>query len=172
MILRNDAEKEGVSDSKPVRKPSMAMGLAVAGLMSVSGCAATRPQSIGTISVLEHLRSTPEDSSERLNEPGSLAALTGTVADCKGVHPCTVPLTPGSIFMNVRFAPEYGGNMEVVVDQVTLTGVVFTKTTSYSLGSPEYESQTLEFGAGRRLFQTDLAVRVEMGQSGAFAVIE
>jgi len=174
MILRNAnaPKKLDVADSSLMRKSSAAIGLAVAGLMFLSGCAHAPPEALRPVSVMEQLRNVPEDAAERTGDPGSGAVLTGTLAYCKGMQGCIVALTPGDVFMSLRLGGEYEGNYEVTVAEVNLAAVVFRKSVTFQLGTPAESYQSVDYGASATLFETDLRVRVERRENGVFAIVE
>jgi hypothetical protein len=144
----------------------------VAGLALLPECEAQFPPPSSPVQVKQYLAEVPANLAERLNEPGTGSPLKGRLADCRGVKICEVPLYPGHIFLSVKFAPENEGNLEVTVQEVSGTGVVFQKRVDFDFSGPSYELQAVPFGEARQLFSTDLKVRVELKKDGAYAIVE
>ncbi|MEW6036236.1 MAG: hypothetical protein AB1529_06495 [Candidatus Micrarchaeota archaeon] len=160
-------EQEGSAGIK-----TRAAAIMVAGLALLPRCQAELPPPSSPVEVKQYLAEVPANLAERLNEPGTGSPLKGRLADCRGAKACEVPLYPGHILLNVKFAPENEGNLEVTTQQISGTGVVFQKRTDFNFSDPAYELQEVPFGETRQLFNTDLRVRVERKKDGAYAIVE
>lgn len=137
---------------------------ALSGLM-MQACPA-HVQEPETLDVAAYLRQQPAGLAEILNRPESGCPLGGRIADCRGRRNCSVPVSPGDIFMNLKILPEEGGNVEISVTRVGGDGVLLTKRTDAQFKTSVEKSLSVPFGKTVKLFNTDVKIRMEKGANG------
>lgn len=156
----------------PRKEKALALGRTFFVAAAMASCRPDgEPKVPDRVQVMEHLLSPPAGLSEEIGSPDSKYPLKGLIAECRGKPECNIPVYPGSILLNLRIVPEYGGNLEISFSKVELDGIVLKMRVDFSSAGGASEAfQKLEYGQSGNLFNTDLVVTPLRGPNGTVSL--